>query len=42
LASFYKSYSGIGAFLGLFLPSKEIKVTPKGMIALGFHKHLKV
>ena len=42
LAQFYKSYSGIGAFLGLFLPSNQIKVTTKGIIALGFYKHLKV
>lgn len=42
LASFYKSYSGIGAFLGLFLPTKQIKLTPKGLTALVFHKHLKI
>jgi len=26
LCMFYKSYGGIGAFLGLFLPSKFIKL----------------
>ena len=42
LASFYKSYSGIGAYLGVFLPSKEIKLTTQGLFALGFEKHLKL
>ncbi len=42
LTAFYKSYSGVGAYLGIFLPSKEIKVTTEGIIALGFHKHLKL
>lgn len=42
LMAFYKSYSGIGAYLGVFLPTKEIKVTPDGIVALGFEKHLKL
>lgn len=42
MASFYKSYSGVGAFLGLFLPTKQIKVTTKGVFALGLHKHIKL
>jgi hypothetical protein len=42
LCSFYKSYSGIGAYLGVFLPSKEIKLTTEGLFALGFEKHLKL
>ena len=40
-ARFYKSYSGIGAFLGVFLPSKEIKLTTTGLYAIGYEKHIK-
>ena len=42
MASFYKSYSGIGAYLGVFLSSKEVKVNTNGLISMGFHKHLKL
>ena len=38
---FYKSYSGMGAFLGGFLPSKEIKLSDSGLYAMGYFKHIK-
>lgn len=41
MAKFYKSYSGIGAHLGLFLPSKEIKLSDAGLFALGYKEHIK-
>ena len=41
MAKFYKSYSGIGAHLGLFLPSKEIKLSDVGLFALGYKEHIK-
>ena len=30
-SKFYKSYSGIGAFLGLLLPSKQVKINENGI-----------
>ena len=39
---FYKSYGGIGAFLGLLLPSKLVKFNEEGLYCLGYHEHLKV
>lgn len=38
---FYKAYSGMGAYFGSFLPSKEIKLSDKGLFALGYWKHIK-
>lgn len=38
---FYKSYSGLGGYLGVFIPSKIIKVTHKGLFATLIHFHLK-
>ena len=32
----------MGAYLGIFLSSKQIKLSTKGLIALGYHKHLKL
>ena len=40
-AKFYKSYSGMGAFLGLFLASKIIKLSDIGLFALGYKQHIK-
>lgn len=31
---FYKSYSGIGGYLGTFLDSKKVKMTVEGMIGV--------
>lgn len=31
LVQFYKSYSGFGAYLGLFLDSKEVKLSETGL-----------
>jgi|LakMenE01Jun11ns_1017448.scaffolds.fasta_scaffold7675851_1 hypothetical protein len=42
MAKFYKSYSGFGGHLGIFLPSKEIKLSDKGLFALGYKGHIKV
>lgn len=36
MAKFYKSYSGMGAHLGLFLPSKEVKLSDSGLFALAY------
>ncbi len=39
---FYKSYGGIGAFLGLFLPSKFVKLNEDGLICCAYHEHIKL
>lgn len=39
---FYKSYGGIGAFLGLFLPSKFVKLNEEGLICCAYHEHIKL
>jgi hypothetical protein len=39
---FYKSYGCIGAYLGTFLPSKEVKMTVEGMIATGNNGNIKM
>lgn len=41
IVRFYKSYGGIGSFLGMFLPSKEIKLTNKGLFAVAYEAHIK-
>ena len=38
---FYKSYSGLGAYLGSFISSKEIKLSDKGLFAMGYKDHIK-
>lgn len=38
---FYKSYGGLGAYLGMFLPSKEIKLNTTGLFAIGYQEHHK-
>jgi hypothetical protein len=39
---FYKSYGGIGAFLGLFLPSKFVKLNEDGLVCCAYHEHIKL
>ena len=39
---FYKSYGGIGAFLGLLLPSKLVKFNEEGLQCMAYHDHLKM
>jgi hypothetical protein len=36
LCRFYKSYGGIGAFLGLFLPSKFVKLNETGLVCCAY------
>jgi len=36
LCRFYKSYGGIGAFLGLFLPSKFVKLNEDGLFCCAY------
>lgn len=42
LCRFYKSYGGIGAFLGLFLPSRFVKLNETGLVCCAYHEHLKM
>lgn len=39
---FYKSYGGIGAFLGLLLPSKLVKFNEDGISCCCYQEHLKL
>ena len=42
LCRFYKSYGGIGAFLGLFLPSRFVKLNDSGLVCCAYHEHIKM
>ena len=42
MCRFYKSYGGIGAFLGLFLPSKWVKLNEQGIVGCAYHEHIKL
>lgn len=42
LTKFYKSYGGIGAFLGLLLPSKLVKYSEEGIFCCWYQTHHKL